>query len=161
MLKHISVAITVLLLALTSSAVLAQDMAGPPPKNPDGIPFGKWWQSPVGVKQLNLTREEIDTLDAAFDTRARKFMELKHSIELEQFDLNRMMENNTLDEPALMVQFSKLESARATLSEERFRYYVQIRKILGPDRFRKIKTFRERVHQLKKGTPKKGDRQQP
>ena len=160
MLKHMSVAMILLLLALTSSAVLAQGMAGPPP-NPDGIPFGKWWQSPVGVRHLNLTREEVDALDAAFDTRARKFMELKHTIELEQFDLNRMMEDKTLDEPALMEQFNKLESARATLSGERFRYYVQIRKILGPDRFRKIKTFRERMHQLKKSTSRQGDRPQP
>ena len=139
----------VMVLLFTSSAVVAQGMAGEP-KNHDRMPLGKWWQNPAGVKNMNLTQEEIDTLDTAFNTRARKFMELKHAIELEQFELNGLMEGKTLDEPALMAQFNKLESARANLSRERFQYYVQIREILGPERFQKIKAFRQRMHQQRK-----------
>ena len=149
MLKHISMVMIVMVLVFTSSAVVAQGMAGEP-KNHDRIPLGKWWQNPAGVKNLNLTQEEIDTLDTAFNTRARKFMELKHAVELEQFELNGLMEGKTLDEPALMAQFNKLESARANLSRERFQYYVQIREILGPERFQKIKAFRQRMHQQRK-----------
>jgi Spy/CpxP family protein refolding chaperone len=65
-----------------------------------------------------------------------------------------MMESETLDEPALMTQFNKLESARADLSKERFQYFVQVRKILGSERFQKIKSFRERMHQKQKGAMK-------
>ena len=148
----------VMLLVFTTSAVAAQGMAGEP-KHHDRIPLGKWWQNSAGVENLNLTQEEVDTLDTAFNTRARKFMELKHAIELEQFELNSLMESKTLDEPALMAQFKKLESARANLSRERFQYYVQIRKILGPDRFQKIKTFRQRMQQQRKGTMYQGDKQ--
>ena len=158
MLKHISMVMIVMLLVFTTSAVVAQGMAGEP-KNHDRIPLGKWWQNPAGVENLNLTQEEVDTLDTAFNTRARRFMELKHAIELEQFELNSLMESKTLDEPALMAQFKKLESARANLSRERFQYYVQIRKILGPDRFQKIKTFRQRMQQQRKGTMYQGDKQ--
>jgi len=49
-----------------------------------------------------------------------------------------------------MAQFNKLELARANLSRERFQYYVQVRKILGPDRFQKIKAFRQRMQQQNK-----------
>ncbi len=148
----------VMVLVFTSSAVVAQGMAGEP-KNHDRMPLGKWWQNPAGVKNLNLTQEEIDTLDTAFNTRARKFMELKHAIELEQFELNGLMEGKTLDEPALMAQFNKLESARANLSRERFQYYVQIREILGPERFQKIKAFRQRMHQQRKSAMIQGNKQ--
>jgi len=148
----------VIVLVFTSSAVIAQGIAEKS-KYHDRMPFGKWWHNPAGVKDLNLTQEEIDTLDSEFDTRARKFMELKHAIELEQFEMNRMMEGQTLDETALMSQFGKLESARASLSKERFQYYVQIRKILGSDRFKKIKTFRQRMQQQKKGAKKQKDNQ--
>ena len=158
MLKHISLVMIVVVLVFTSSAAMAQGMAGNPTKQ-DRMPFGKWWQNPAGIEELNLTQEEIETLDAAFDNRAKKFMELKHAIELEQFEMNRMMGGKTLDEPALMTQFGKLESARANLSRERFEYYVQIRKTLGPDRFQKIKTSRQRMHQQKKGAMKQRNNQ--
>jgi Spy/CpxP family protein refolding chaperone len=158
MLKRISMVMIVIVLVFTSSAVAAQGMAGEP-KNHDRMPMGNWWQNPASVKTLNLTQEEVGTLDAAFSTRARKFMELKHAIELEQFDLNALMDGKTLDEPALMAQFNKLESARASLSRERFQYYVQIRKILGPDRFQKIKAVRNRMHQQRKGALKQGKKQ--
>ncbi len=153
MLKRISLVMIVIVLVFMSSAVIAQGMAGESKKH-DRMPFGKWWQNPAEVKNLNLTQEEVDTLDSEFDNRARKFMELKHAIELEQFEMNRMMEGKTLDETALTAQFGKLESARANLSRERFQYYVQIRKILGPDRFQKIKSFRQRKQQQKKGAMK-------
>jgi hypothetical protein len=70
------------------------------------------------------------------------------------------MEGKTLDESALMTQFNKLETARANLSRERFQYFVQIRKILGPDRFQKIKTFRHRMHQQQKNKAMKQDKRQ-
>lgn len=158
MLKYISIVMIVVLLVFTSSAVIAQGMAGESKKQ-GRLPFGKWWQNPSSVKDLNLTQEEIETLDAAFDNRARKFMELKHAIELEQLDMNQMMEGKTLDEAALMTQFNKLESARANLSRERFQYFVQIRKILGPDRFQKIKAHRQRAHQQKKDGLQKRNKQ--
>jgi len=154
MLKNISLVMMAIVLVFTSSVVMAQGMAGSPKKH-DKMPFGKWWQNPASAENLNLSQEEIEVLDAAFNNRARKFMELKHAIELEQFEMNRMMEGKTLDEAALMTQFGKLESARANLSRERFQYYVQIRKILGADRFQKIKTFRKKMHQQKKGNKKK------
>lgn len=160
MLKYISMLMIVMVLVFTSSAVIAQGMAGAS-KNYDRMPHGKWWQNPAGIEDLNLTREEIETLDTAFDSRARKFMELKHALELEQFELKRMMEGKNLDENALMTQFNKLESARADLSMERFQYYVQVRKILGPERFQKIKMHRQRMYQQKKGALKKGNRQNP
>ncbi len=114
------------------------------------VPMGKWWRHPSTVKNLNLTQAEMDSLDAAFDARARKLIEYKHAIELAQFDMDRMMLKEPLDESVLMAQFNKLETARSNLSKERFQYYVQVRKLLGPDRFQKIKAFRKRMHKQDK-----------
>ena len=158
MLKHISIAIIVVVLVFTSSAVLAQGMPGGAKKH-DRMPFGKWWQNPASIENLSLTQEEIETLDTAFYSRARKFIELKHAIELEQFEMDRMMDSKTLDESALMAAFAKLESARANLSSERFQYYLQIRKILGSDRFQKIKVVRQRMRQQKKMALKQSNKQ--
>jgi len=153
MLKYHRIMMVFICLIFISSTAAAQRGPEGPGKRA-GVPVGKWWQNPIAVKNLNLTQKEIDTLDTEFNNRARKFMELKHAIELAQFDVERMMEGETLDESALMTQFNKLESVRADLSRERFQYFVQVRKTLGSERFQKIKSFRERMHQRQKGAMK-------
>jgi Spy/CpxP family protein refolding chaperone len=140
-------------LIVISSTAAAQPGSAGPGKHA-GVPIGKWWQNPAAVESLNLTQTEIDTLDSEFNNRARTFMEMKHAIELERFDMERMMDKEPLDEAVLMTQFNKLESARASLSKERFLYLVQVRKILGSERFRKIKSFRERMQKKQKGAMK-------
>lgn len=153
MLKYDKIVMVFMGLIFISSTAAAQPGSAGPGKHA-GVPIGKWWQNPAAVQNLNLTQTEIDTLDSEFNNRARKFMELKHVIELERFDMERMMEEEPLDEPALTTQFNKLETARASLSKERFLYLVQVRKILGPDRFQAIKSFRERMHKKQKGAMK-------
>jgi len=151
MLKHTQIVLIFIVLAVTASMAFAGSMP-PGPMKQAKIPFGKWWRHPSTVENLNLTQAEIDRLDTAFDDRARTFMELKHAVELKQFDLEKVMSSDPLDESAIMTQFNALESARATLSKERFQYYLEVRKILGSERFQKIKTFRKRMHQQEKGS---------
>jgi Spy/CpxP family protein refolding chaperone len=159
MLKYNRIVMVIICLVFISSAAAAAQGGPEGQGKRAGVPIGKWWQNPAAVKNLNLTQTETETLDTEFNNRARKFMELKHAIELEQFDMERMMEGKTLDESALMTQFNKLESVRADLSRERFQYLVQVRKILGSERFQKIKSFRERMHQKQKGAMKEKNKQ--
>jgi hypothetical protein len=63
MLKHISMVMIVMLLVFTSSAVVAQGMAGGP-KNHDRNPLGKWWQNPSGVNNLQYTGTKIHGVEA-------------------------------------------------------------------------------------------------
>jgi len=148
MLKYHRIMMVFICLIFMSSTVAAQGGPEGPGKR-TRVPIGKWWQNPNTVKNLNLTQTEIDTLDTEFNNRGRKFMELKHAIELAQFDMERIMEKETLDESALMTKFNKLESVRADLSKERFQYFVQVRKILGSERFQKIQSVRERLKKQK------------
>jgi len=149
MLKHSKTIMLVVALIFAISTLTAAAAPGEPKKKGQ-VPLGKWWRHPSTVKNLNLTQAEMNSLDAEFDNRARRLIELKHDIELAQFDLDRMMLDDPLDESALMAQFNKLETARSNLSKERFKYYVQVRKLLGPDRFQKVKTFRKRMHKQDK-----------
>jgi len=149
MLKPYKALLCFIVLAFACTTLAAQAAPAEPMKQAK-VPLGKWWRNPSTVKNLNLTQAEMDTLDAAFDNRARMFIELKHAIELAQFDMDRLMLKDPLDESALMTQFNNLESARSSLSKERFQYYLQVRKLLGADRFEKIKTFRKRMHKQNK-----------
>ena len=160
MLKHFRILIVFNVLVFAAAAISVQAAPGEPMKQ-GKVPMGKWWRHPSTIKNLNLTQAEMGSLDEAFDERARKFIELKHAIELAQFDMDRIMLKDPLDEPALMAQFNKLESARSDLSKERFQYYLQVRKLLGSERFQMVKTFRKRMHKQDKEMRKlKKNRQQ-
>ncbi len=121
-----------LLLTAVFSACPApgQEMAG-----------GKWWHNPAMSRQLNLTEEEKSRLDEEFVKSRRKLIDLKSREEKERFELENLLERQDLDKKAIMRQFRKLKKARADLADERFHFVLQIRKILGNERFQQIKTL--------------------
>lgn len=116
------------------------------------IPYGKWWYSRHSSEQLNLSDEEKSKLDDKFFESRLKLVDLKGTVEKEQLQLDKLMESETMNEKAVMDQFKKLEAARSDLAAERFGFVMEVRKILGSERFQKMKTtFRH----FKKKSPKK------
>jgi len=126
---------------------LAQDM-----------PYGKWWRIPRVEKQLELTDEDKAKLEEKFVESRRKLIDLKSNVEREQFELDNLLDGESLDEGAVMDQFRKLEQARGDLSAERFSFLLEVRRVLGFERFHKIKTLYELRQQRK---ARKGDHLSP
>ena len=79
-------------------------------------------------------------------------------MEKEQLELEAILEKEPLSEGASMTQFKKLEGARANLSEEHFKFIMEVRKILGPDRFGQLKARlkewrKNRADDMRRGGP--------
>ena len=104
------------------------------------IPHGKWWYSRHVSEKLNMSDEEKSKLDDKFFESRLKLVDLKSAVEKERLQLDKLMESETLNEKTVMEQFNKLESARANLSAERFRFVLEVRKILGFERFLQLNT---------------------
>lgn len=102
------------------------------------MPGGKWWKDPDIARELNLTSGEVKQLDKLFVKSRREMIELKNRVEKEQFEYQNLMESKTLDESAINRQLQKLEQARSELNEERSRFVVAVRKILGSERFQRL-----------------------
>ncbi len=120
------------------------------------IPHGKWWYSRHASEKLNLSDEEKSKLDDKFFESRLKLVDLKSAVEKERLQLDKLVESETLNEKAAMEQFKKLESARANLSAERFGFVMEVRKILGFDRFQQLNTtFR---HFKKKSAKKRKEK---
>jgi len=143
MLNKVLSGILFVILASTPVSAMEQNMPG-----------GKWWRNPHVCQKLNLTDEERGMLDEQFVDSRRKLIKLKNSVEMEQFELENILESETLDEAAAIKQFDKLEKERAALSSERFRFLLQIRKILGFERFQKLKMFQKKSRHPKMGADK-------
>ena len=128
--KKVLIGTVLLVLVISPTMAVAQE-----------VPFWKWWQNPQILKQLNLSDEEKGKLDEEFRNSLRKLIDLKRDVEREQFELGNLVERETLNEAAVMEQFTKLEKARTNLSTERFSFLLQVRKILGSERFQRLKMF--------------------
>jgi Spy/CpxP family protein refolding chaperone len=104
------------------------------------VPHGKWWYSRQSSEKLNLSDAEKSKLDDKFYESRLKLVDLKSAVEKERLQLDKLMESETMNEKAVIEQFKKLESARANLSAERFGFVLEVRKILGFERFLQLNT---------------------
>ena len=108
------------------------------------MPSGKWWYNQKIVQNLNLTQSEIHQLDQLYVDSHRRLIELKSAVEREQFELDNLLNKKTVDDAQVRKQFKRLESARSDLADERLRFVIGVREIIGPDRFQQLKTSYKR-----------------
>ena len=109
------------------------------PAEAQSEPSGKWWYDPGIKAELELQDKEIKRLDRLFNESRRRLIDLKNKVEKAQFEYQRLMEAEPLDEKAVNRQFAQLEKARGQLASERSRFLVEVRKILGHNRFQRLK----------------------
>lgn len=105
-------------------------------------PQGRWWRDAKVAKALNLTDGEIQRLENAWNQSKMRMIKLKSQVEAEQFKLQALLEKNNLDEAAVKAQNRKLEQARTQLANERTAFVVEVRKIIGSQRFQKLAEMR-------------------
>ena len=124
------------------------------PRGMEGLkmPHGKWWRMPQVAKKLELTSEEQQKLDDLFVQSRRRMIDLKSNVQKEGLELEMILDQQNFDESACMDRFKKFQDARTNLTNERFRFLIEVRKLLGLDRYRQLKTeFRNRrVHRMKR-----------
>ena len=76
----------------------------------------------------------------------------KGELQKAQIALERFIEKEQLDEVACKDQFQKVLAARNKLSTERYNFLIEVRKILGYERFLQLKPA---FYKLSKGKSKR------
>lgn len=137
--KKIAVIIAVLIMVLPSMA-MAQ-----------GGPAGRWWCMPNMAGQLNLSDQEKTKLDNLYQSNRTRLIDMRSAVEKEQVALEDLMNKDPLNEAKIVAQYKRLDKARATMSEERFKYFLEVRKILGADRFQKLGQSAQAYHRGRGG----------
>ena len=105
-------------------------------------PTGRWWHNSQVAKFLKLTDGDIDQLEKAFEASRLRMIDLKSKVEAEQFKLQSLVDKPEIDETAIKNQHRNLEAARSALAEEQLDFYVDVRKIIGYDRFKEFQKLR-------------------
>jgi Spy/CpxP family protein refolding chaperone len=128
MLKRVWVGILMIFIINLPGLVTGQD-----------VPSGKWWYNQKIVQNLNLTQKEIRQLDQLYVGSHRKLIRLKNAVEREQFELDNLLGQKTVDDAKVRKQFKRLESARTDLANERLGFIIRVREIIGVERFQQLK----------------------
>ena len=108
----------------------------------DGIedmPRGKWWRMPEVANELKISSDEQAKLDDLYYKHRNQMVDHKSTLKKEQIALEWFIEKETLDESACKNQFQKVLEARNTLSTERYNFLIEVRKLLGYERFLQLK----------------------
>ena len=125
----------VLITMLTATTVQAQE-----------APVGRWWHSQQMVNELQLSPGEIQQLESSYEASRLNMIRLKGQLEAEQFKLQTMVEKRNMDDDAIKAQHRALEQVRSQLADERFAFFVEVRQILGPDRFERLLDMAPKGH---------------
>ena len=144
--KHKTTLVACMLLVWILSPALCLGEMGSP---------GKWWRLPQVTEKLNLNENQKTQLDELFVKSHRKMIDLKATVQKERFELDNLLDKQTLDEAAIMTQYDKLKRARIIMGDERFMFLLEVRKIIGPERYQELKVlfreFRGKHHRGKHG----------
>lgn len=130
-------------------------MARDPDFSKDGIedlPRGKWWRMPEVAGELKISSDEQAKLDDLYYKHRNRMIDLKGELKKEQIALEWFIEKEKLDEAACNDQFQKVLEAQNKLSTDRYHFLIEVRKILGYERFLKLGP---KFHELRREKPRK------
>jgi len=113
----------------------------PPAAFSQELPGGRWWKDPKVIQRLGLSGQEINRLENAYEESRRRLIQSKGDVESERFELETLFGKNNFNENSARQQFERLEQKRGALSQSRFQFVLEVRKILGPERFQKLLDF--------------------
>ncbi|KPA10060.1 conserved hypothetical protein, secreted [Candidatus Magnetomorum sp. HK-1] len=125
----------------------------------DRLPPGKWWHMPKVAESLKLTAEEKTRLDTLFLNNRKAMISLKGEMATQRLDLEVIMEKENFDEAAAMDQFTTMQDSGQKMWKQKFQFLIEVRKLLGKDRFMQLKTqFQQHGgrHKMGKGMGRPG-----
>jgi len=119
----------------------------PSPAQARQMIHGRWWYSPETSRELNLTMKDKHALDDLYAKSRETRIALKGDLEKERFRLKDMLAREDVAPDRVMAQNRVVNESRAKLSQERIKYVLGVKKILGPDRFHELAI---RIHETVK-----------
>ena len=141
-----------LLVIFLPATIMAQEMM-----------HGKWWNNSSIADELKLTKSEKKRLDEKYIEGRRKMIDLKSAVEKERLELDFALERQDTDKTRIKDHYDRLEKARTELSKARFGLLIEMRDIIGIDRFQTLKQMhrsrtRDKNSWNSKGRPSRRER---
>jgi len=115
---------------------------------------GQWWYIPEVAAQMKLTKQEQEKLDELYLANRRNLIDQRARMEKERLALEESLEAEPLNEAKIVEQFKRVEMMRSNLADMRFRYYLNLRKILGAERYKQFMQSRQNYRHVDRSASK-------
>jgi Spy/CpxP family protein refolding chaperone len=111
------------------------------------FPPSRWWRIPKIADQLNLTEQDKMQLDRVFQDSRRNLRDLRDQVEDNRLSLEDLMGREKLNEQAVYEQLGRLSKSRTALEEASTRYFLEIRKAIGAEKFKEAAEIAKVIRQ--------------
>ena len=102
-------------------------------------PEGRWWGNPELAQQLALTTDQIKKMDDILQQHRLRLVDLHAAVQKQELMMEPLVSADQPDEAKLLAQIDKVAQARADLEKENARMLLDIRRVLTPDQWQKLK----------------------
>lgn len=99
----------------------------------------KWWRTPQIASQLHLSGNEIQRLDRLHLQMQQRITNQRNEINQAKLMIDNLMNRKPLNEKALQKQYARLGKAQTAIANEKSQFLVEVRKLLGRDRFQQLR----------------------
>jgi Spy/CpxP family protein refolding chaperone len=114
------------------------------------LPKGKWWKLKEVAREVNLNEEQVQRIEKSFLKHKKKMIDLKATLEKEKLDLDAMFDADEFDEGAISTKIDLVEDARSKLHKTQLMFFVQIRKILSKEQYKKLREKKEEFKNMRR-----------
>lgn len=101
----------------------------------------KWWQDERFKRELALSGEQIERLEAIYQSTGPAMRTQKAALDKLQADLSKVVADGTADETVATDVISRVEAARSDLGRTRAVMLYRMRRILTSDQHVKLKVL--------------------
>jgi Spy/CpxP family protein refolding chaperone len=133
----------VLLLALLSTMVWAQDPQGPPPgPRMGGHPHFQWWKNSDVVSKLNLSTTQVSQVDQAFNSHKANLKTDFEAMRTADTNLRNLLDQDNPDQAQVNNAANTVLAARAALERETTQMMLDFRKVLTAEQWKQLRDMR-------------------
>jgi hypothetical protein len=97
-----------------------------------------WWHKETYINGLKLTSDEVEKLESTWKNISNTFTKLEKAVLAEQVDLAIALEKQDFNKETVQRHYQRLWPNYTYLTEERFKFLLKIRTILGYERFQDL-----------------------
>ncbi len=106
---------------------------------------GRWWNDPQLAQQIGLTDQQKHQMDDIFLQHRLKLIDLNANLEKQEVLFRPMIEADQPDETKILAQIDAVAQARADLEKANARMLFDLRKVLTPEQWQKLKDDAQRA----------------
>ena len=93
----------------------------------------KWWKNHRVIEKLDLSEDQIKTIDAIFASYKGSFVEYKKSLRIQERELKKELHNPEAKKEDVLNMIDEIENTKAAYTRAKVEMYLKVKDVLTPE----------------------------